>query len=135
MALTREQFEGLQPVTKEVPVHGTGETVFIRAISARTREDFDSMVTESGDDKIPDLPARLVCLCLCNASGDLWYPEAMSSTDELASNAKRVSEKLGAPVIEQLFYECRDLNRMNKGAVEEAAKNSEPDPADSSSTD
>jgi hypothetical protein len=135
MALTREQFEGLRPVVEKVPIPGTEDVVHVSTILACTRELFDNMVSAVDEDEvIPDLPARLACLCLCGPDGTLWYPEASENTEAMAETAQRLAKTLGAPVIHEVFLAARKLNRMGKDAVEEAAKNSEKTPDDSSST-
>ncbi|HUT92367.1 MAG TPA: hypothetical protein VMY37_22925 [Thermoguttaceae bacterium] len=126
MALTREQFDSLRPTIKEIEVSELGGTACIRTISARARDAYDNSINDGVRRDFDNISARLVCLCLCDDSGNLMFPDPVEGA--------RVIAEWPSPVVERLFYACRDLNRMGRDALEEAAKNSEPIPADSSST-
>ena len=111
---------------REVPVPELGEEVYIRLLEARERDAYDNSINDGERRNIENISARLVALCLCDAEG-----APMFGPQEGAA----VIAKWPTPIVEPLFHECRKLNRMGKDAVEEAAKNFESDPGDSSSTD
>ena len=127
VALTREQYEGFGPTIEKVEIPELNDVACIRALSARARDAYENSVDDGKQRDVANIGARLVCLCLCNEAGELIYPNA-------TEGAVAVGE-WSTLIVEPLFHACRKLNRMGKGAVEEAAKNLESIPGDSSSTD
>jgi hypothetical protein len=131
--LTREDFErgiGELVQVKSVPIPELGGEAFVRMLRADSRDAFDrGLFDEEGNRTQENLGARLVCLCLCDEDGVLLYNEATPGA---------TASLLGAwptPIIERLFQAARNFNLMEKGAVEDAAKNSETTPDDCLNSD
>ncbi len=127
MALSREQFEGLQPTVEEVVIPELGDVACIRTLTARQRDDYDQSIDDGKRRDIANISARLVAICLCDAGGELLFPDP-------AEGAKVVGA-WPTVVVERLFHACRTLNQMGAAAIEDAAKNSETGPDSSSNTD
>ena len=96
-------------------------------MGARERDRYDNSVNDGERRDIDNIGARLVCLCLCDEAGELMFSDPVEGARAIGS--------WPTTVVEPLFHACRKLNRMGPAAVEEAAKNSETDPACSSNSD
>ncbi len=127
VGLTREQFEGLAPTIEKVEIPELNDVAYIRTITARARDAYENSVDDGKQRDTANIGARLVCLCLCDEVGELIYPDAREGATAMG--------EWSTLIVEPLFHACRKLNRMGRGAVEEAAKNSDSVPNDSSSTD
>ena len=71
------------------------------------------------------LRARLAVLCLVDEAGNRLYAD---------NEVKTCSDMLGAGVLNKIFTAAQRLNGLDGGAVEDAAKNSEGDRNDSSTS-
>jgi hypothetical protein len=127
VALTREFFDGLKREVSEVAILNANDKACIRTMSGRERDAYDASINDGKNQNFDNMSARLVVRCLCDEQGELLFPDP-------ATGAETIGE-WPTSIVDPLFDACRDLNHMKRGAVEEAAKNSEPSPDDSSSTD
>ena len=129
--LTREDFDGIGDLerVRAVPIPELNGDAFVLMLRADQRDAFDrSLFDEDGNRTQENLGARLVCITLCDKVGKLLYDNAPGDVAALMASWP-------TPVIERLFQAARNFNLMEKGAVEDAAKNSETTPDDSSNSD
>jgi hypothetical protein len=92
---------------------------FIRVLSGRERERWEDSVTANKGKNI--IRAGLVAACLCDGEGKPILSDKM--------DVERLADKSGI-VLDRLFDQCRNLNRMDAADVEAASKNSDTTPAD-----
>ncbi len=126
MVLKREDFEQMKCTVTEVGNLNGNDVACIRVMSALTRDGYDASVNDGKRIDVKNLGARLVVLCLCDAEGTLLFDDPVKGAAVIG----------GWPttVVEPLYHACVKLNGIGKKAIEEAAKNSEGSPADSSSS-
>lgn len=128
MALTREQLEAFERPIIDVPIPEMDDSLCLRMMRADEREEFDEYLRGLKDGDAGLQNAYLVAKCLCNPDGTLMYsPDVAGAAD--------VSTSLFGPILDRLVTEASKLNRMQKEAVEDAAKNSEETADDSSNSD
>lgn len=99
-----------------------GVTFDLCTLGGEDRDAFEASMSDGKRRNVANLRARLVSLCARNKEGARIF-----KPDLVAKLGKKSSKKL-----DRLFEICLDLNGMNKKDVEEAEKNSERTPADSS---
>jgi hypothetical protein len=113
----------LETVTVDVPEWGGA--VVIRAMSGLQRDLYETSLMQQQDDgtykvNTENMRAKLVCFTAVDEAGISLF-----SGDELALLAAK-----SAAVLERLFDVAQKINGLQKGAVDEAAKNSASDPQD-----
>lgn len=122
--LTKEQILAASDLSKEtVEVPEWGGSIIIRAMSGTQRDAYETSLMEKQADgtykvNTENMRAKLVLYCAVDDAGN-----ALFSADDLNALAGK-----SAAVIERLFDAAQKLNGLNKGAVEDAAKNSVSDP-------
>lgn len=122
--LTKEQIfaaNDLETVCVDVPEWGG--SVHLRAMNGTQRDAYETSLMEkqaNGTYKVntENMRAKLVCFCAVDEAG-----ASLFTADDLDALASKSSA-----VIERLFDVAQKLNGLNKGAVEDAVKNSASDP-------
>jgi hypothetical protein len=109
--------------TVMVDVPEWGGSVIIRAMSGLQRDLYETSLMEQQDDgtykvNTENMRSKLVCFTAVDEAGISLF-----SGDDLALLAAK-----SAAVLERLFDAAQKINGLQKGAIEEAAKNSESDP-------
>jgi len=124
--LDRGSFDALTCRVEKVNVPEIGDSCYLRVMTARERDAYDMSQGDPLTRKVnlEHITARLLVRCLCDEEGERLYAD-----DELDQIGNMPST-----VTEPLFNECRRINGMTAAAVEDAVKNSEATPGDSSST-
>jgi hypothetical protein len=134
MALSKDQIFGASDRKVEVvPVPEWGGDVILKTISGTDRDAFEdslSTVDEDGNyqPNILNADARLLVKCIVDEDGNRVFSDG--DADSLGSKS--------APVLARLARKARELNSIGldvKAAVDEAGKDSEPDPAEDSTSD
>lgn len=129
MALTKEAFTSAQGHrVQEIEIPELGDVAYIRTIRAIDFDAYQASLRDpiTGQTNLGNICARLVVLSLCDADGNLIWPE-QDRGEGLA-----VLAGMPAAVMDRLFLAVKQLNNLK--SVEDAAKNSEPTADDSSST-
>lgn len=115
---------------REVEVEADGIPLLLRQLSGKDRDAYESQIlVKKGKDY--DVNMKLVRVKLVQLS--LIDPD--TGKRMFADNETDALNDLPATVITFAFEEAQKLNRFSKDDIEELAKNSEGDPADSSSTE
>lgn len=114
-------------VTQTVDVPEWGGSVVIRAMSGAQRDAYELSLTKAGADgkyviDPENMRAKLLLYTLVDEAGNPLF--GMDDLSALASKS--------AAALERVFTASQALNGLNRGAVDEAVKNSAGDPADSS---
>ena len=128
---------------ERIEVRELEDHCFVRTMQARSRDAYDESVNNGERTNYQNLTGRLVARCLCDEQGEFTFAPVPDTPCKLThADWERAfaegAEILGewpTPIVERLYHWCRVINGMVADAVERAAKNSEPDPESSSSTD
>jgi hypothetical protein len=115
--------------TETVEVPEWGGAVIIRGMTGTQRDAYEnSLMVKEGDGKYrvdtENMRVKLVLYCAVDEAGNQLF-----DATELAALAGK-----SAAVIERLFNAAQTLNGLNKGAVDDAAKNSVSGQPDSSAS-
>ena len=113
---------------RQVEVPGWG-TACVRMLSAKERDAFDASNVEfkkdgSSKPKLDNYRGRLAAVVICDEAGNRLFDD---------DNARQLGDLPGKQ-LDVICTAARDLNGMADRSVEEAEKNCEPTPDDSSSS-
>ena len=119
MSLSKEQILACTDVvTQKVEVPEWNGHVYIRMMTAKGRDEFETMAIRSQVDDptradVKGLRSLLVVLTLCDQAGDLLF-----SKKDIG-----IIEQKSASALDRIILEAQKLNGLNPEAVEEAKKN------------
>jgi len=122
MALSKEEIFNIKDIEiREVYVPEWNGTVYIRTMSGVDRDRFDeslqSATRKDGTVDIRTLRARLLALCICDASGSPLFSLA---------DVEKLNQK-SSKALMRLFAVAQDLNGLTEEAIQELLGNSEGD--------
>lgn len=114
-------------VTQTVDVPEWGGSVVIRAMSGAQRDAYELSLTKPGADgkfviDPENMRAKLLLYTLVDEQGNPLF-----TVDDLAALSAK-----SAAALARVFVAAQTLNGLDRGAVDEAVKNSDGGPADSS---
>lgn len=129
MSMTRDAFLGLPkrpPERVDLPELGDGMCVYVRRMTSRERDDFETAIMERRG-KVRELNhknlrARLVALCTVDEHGNRLFTDA---------DAEALGDK-EASIIDPIFAAAQRINALSQRDVEELEKNSEKTRGESS---
>jgi hypothetical protein len=114
-------------VAVQVPewANGSGDaTLYVRTMTGHDAELFGWHASRMRDEEPNDFQARLVALTACDEQGNLLF-----RADQVAALGRK-----SAACVRRVYNAAAELNGLTDTAVDDARKNSSPDPSAASSS-
>lgn len=115
---------------EEVPVPAWGGSVFVRTLTADQRDEFVTTFINEETGKVlrsaRSVTATLLAMTVCNAAGELLYPDQ--------EKGRRVFARKSAKATDTLFGRASELNALTEADIEDLAGNSPATASDGSPT-